>query len=100
VTASESSVLPRFFRSRAMVWLGQYSYGLYVFHHFVSFFYARHHTEEWLTGIVGNHLLAVLLQSAAGVGVSILVSLASFRYFESRFLAMKRTYATKGAPAH
>src|SRR5262249_21942189 len=34
VVAPQLSAISRFFRSRAMVLLGTYSYGLYVYHHF------------------------------------------------------------------
>ena len=36
--APERSATSRFFRSRSMVFLGTYSYGLYVYHHFISYY--------------------------------------------------------------
>ena len=36
--AAERSAISRFFRSRFMVFLGTYSYGLYVYHHFISYY--------------------------------------------------------------
>ena len=36
--APERSAISRFFRSRSMVFLGTYSYGLYVYHHFISYY--------------------------------------------------------------
>jgi peptidoglycan/LPS O-acetylase OafA/YrhL len=100
VTAPMGSLYARFFRSRTMVWLGQYSYGLYVFHHFISYYCARHDTEMVLARWIGSHALAVLLQATVGVGLSVAISMLSFRLFESRFLAMKRSFAAKGAPPH
>jgi peptidoglycan/LPS O-acetylase OafA/YrhL len=100
VTAPVSSLYARFFRSRAMVWLGQYSYGLYVFHHFISAYFTRHETEFVVARWVGSHTLAVLLQAVVGLLLSVGVAVVSFRLFESRFLAMKRSFAARGVPAH
>lgn len=82
---------------RALSWrpgrlLGKYSYGLYVFHHFVSTYMIRNHTEWWLTGHVGSHTLAVLVQAAVGISISIAVSVASFHFFESRVLAFRHRW--------
>ena len=43
--APEQSVTSRFFRSRSMVFLGTYSYGLYVYHHFISYYLTTNRTE-------------------------------------------------------
>jgi len=79
--------------------LGKYSYGLYVFHHFFSYYMMTHDTEAVVTRWVGSHLLAVLLQALAGIGASLGVAIVSYNLFESRFLALKRFWATPAAPA-
>ena len=43
--APEQSATSRFFRSRFMVFLGTYSYGLYVYHHFISYYLTTNRTE-------------------------------------------------------
>ena len=43
--APERSATSRFFRSRSMVFLGTYSYGLYVYHHFISYYLTTNRTE-------------------------------------------------------
>jgi peptidoglycan/LPS O-acetylase OafA/YrhL len=85
-----ASLGSRFFRCRPMIVLGKYSYGLYVYHHFFSYFMIRHGTEFALARVVGSHTLAVWLQAAAGIALSMAVAWASYEWFEKRFLKLKR----------
>ncbi len=53
--APKQSVTSRFFRSRSMVFLGTYSYGLYVYHHFISYYLTTNRTELELARWLGSH---------------------------------------------
>jgi peptidoglycan/LPS O-acetylase OafA/YrhL len=86
----------RFFRSRTMTALGKYSYGLYVYHHFLSYYFATHATEFALAERVGSHTLAVALQAMAGMAVSAAVAWASYELFERHFLRLKRFWPGAG----
>jgi peptidoglycan/LPS O-acetylase OafA/YrhL len=88
--APASSLVSRFFRSGPMVTLGKYSYGLYVYHHFLSYYFSSHRTEFEVARVVGSHTLAVLIQAVVGIGVSMAVAWLSFEYFEKPFLRLKR----------
>jgi hypothetical protein len=44
-----------------------------VFHGVISYYLIDKLTEDRLAGMIGSHLLAVLLQAAAGVGLSLLI---------------------------
>jgi peptidoglycan/LPS O-acetylase OafA/YrhL len=88
--APASSLVSRFFRSRPMVTLGKYSYGLYVYHHFLSYYFTTHRTEFELGRLVGSHTLAVAIQAVVGIGLSMAVAWVSFEYFEKPFLRLKR----------
>ncbi len=90
VFAPVASPFSRFFCSRTMTVLGKYSYGLYVYHHFFSYFMIRHGTEFALAGLVGSHTLAVWLQAAVGIALSMAVAWASYEWLEKRFLQLKR----------
>jgi peptidoglycan/LPS O-acetylase OafA/YrhL len=90
--APAASLASRFFRSRPMTVLGKYSYGLYVYHHFFSYYVTRHGTEFALARLVGSHTLAVWLQAAAGIALSMAVAWASYEWFEKRFLDLKRNW--------
>lgn len=84
----------RFFRSRGMVFLGTYSYGLYVYHHFISYYFAANRTELELANRLGSHGLAVALQATLGISVSIAVAYLSYELFEKRFLSLKHRFET------
>src|SRR5216683_1906363 len=55
LVAPKQSVTSRFFRSRSMVFLGTYSYGLYVYHHFISYYLTTHATELELPRCLASH---------------------------------------------
>jgi peptidoglycan/LPS O-acetylase OafA/YrhL len=88
--APASSLGSRFFRSRPMITLGKYSYGLYVYHHFLSYYFTTHRTEFELARLVGSHTLAVAIQAGTGIAVSLAVAWLSYEYFEKPFLRLKR----------
>jgi peptidoglycan/LPS O-acetylase OafA/YrhL len=92
VLGAPTSVMVRFFRNPAMVALGKYSYGLYVYHHFLSFYFAKHGTEFALAGVVGSHTLAVFIQALAGMAASFAVAWLSYELFERHFLRLKRLW--------
>jgi peptidoglycan/LPS O-acetylase OafA/YrhL len=98
--APERSTTSRFFRCRFMVFLGTYSYGLYVYHHFISYYLTSNRTDLELGRWLGSHLAAVALQAALGVSISLAVAYLSYELFEKRFLRLKRLFpATKGLTA-
>jgi len=96
--APERSSTSRFFRSRSMVFLGTYSYGLYVYHHFISYYLAANRTDLELTRWLGSHLAAVALQATLGVSASLALAYVSYELFEKRFLRMKRLFETAKEP--
>jgi len=100
LTAPERSAISRFFRSRSMVFLGTYSYGLYVYHHFISYYLSSNRTELELARWLGSHGAAVALQAALGASASLAVAYVSYEFFEKRFLRLKRLFgrAEKQAP--
>ena len=97
--APERSATSRFFRSRSMVFLGTYSYGLYVYHHFISYYLTANRTELELARWLGSHGAAVALQATLGASVSLAVAYLSYELFEKRFLRLKRLFETAKEPA-
>ena len=97
-TAPERSSLSRFLRSRSLVFLGTYSYGLYVYHHFISYYMTSNRTDLVLAGWLGSHLAAVALQATLGMSASLAVAYLSYEFFEKRFLRMKRLFETHKEP--
>lgn len=91
IAPSEPNALfRRFFSSRVMRMIGKYSYGLYVYHGIIAFGLAeKQPMAQWATGLVGSHVAGMLLQAFVGAVVSLLVSVVSYEFFESRFLLLK-----------
>jgi peptidoglycan/LPS O-acetylase OafA/YrhL len=97
--APKESVTSRFFRSRMMIFLGKYSYGLYVYHHFISYYLTTNRTEMELARWLGSHGAAVALQATLGASASLIMAYLSYELFEKRFLRLKRLFATTNEPA-
>jgi peptidoglycan/LPS O-acetylase OafA/YrhL len=98
LVAPKQSATARFFRSRFMVLLGTYSYGLYVYHHFISYYLSSNRTELMLTRWLGYHGAAVAFQAMLGASASLAMAYLSYELFESRFLRLKRLFATAKGP--
>jgi peptidoglycan/LPS O-acetylase OafA/YrhL len=99
VIAPEPSATSRFFRSRFMVLLGTYSYGLYVYHHFIAFYLISNRTDLQLARWLGSHAAAVTLQATLGALASLVLAYLSFELFEKRFLRLKRLFETAEGPS-
>jgi peptidoglycan/LPS O-acetylase OafA/YrhL len=97
--ATERSATSRFFCSRSVVFLGTYSYGLYVYHHFISYYLATNRTDLELARWLGSHSAAVALQATLGASASLLLAYLSYEFFEKRFLRLKRLFETAKEPA-
>jgi peptidoglycan/LPS O-acetylase OafA/YrhL len=94
----ERSATSRFFCSRSMAFLGTYSYGLYVYHHFISYYLAVNRTDLELAAWLGSHSAAVALQAALGTSASLALAYLSYELFEKQFLKLKRRFATAEEP--
>jgi peptidoglycan/LPS O-acetylase OafA/YrhL len=99
VTAPKQSFTSRFFRSGTMAFFGTYSYGMYVYHHFISYYLVENRTELDLARWLGSHGAAVALQASVGLAASVAVAYLSYELFEKRFLRMKRLFGTVEHPA-
>ncbi len=95
----ERSATSRFFRSRFMVFLGTYSYGLYVYHHFISYYLSSNRTELELAPWLGSHGAAVAVQATLGASASLGVAYLSYELFERRFLQLKPLFKAAKEPA-
>jgi peptidoglycan/LPS O-acetylase OafA/YrhL len=91
--AGPATASTRLLASAPLRFLGKYSYGLYVFHAFVSQYFRMHGTDVRLGNALGSHFLGLTLESVAGIGVSILIALVSYHLIERRCLALKDVLA-------
>ncbi len=92
--APERSATSRFFCSRVMAFLGTYSYGLYVYHHFISYYLTSNRTDLELAGWLGSHTAAVAVQATLGMSASLALAYLSYEVFEKPFLRLKRLFET------
>jgi peptidoglycan/LPS O-acetylase OafA/YrhL len=99
VAAPEQSSVSRLLRGRSMVFLGTYSYGLYVYHHFISYYMTTNRTELALARWVGSHGAAVALQATLGISISLCLAYVSYEFFEKPFLKLKRFFPAAKEPA-
>jgi peptidoglycan/LPS O-acetylase OafA/YrhL len=99
IVAHERSAASRFFRSRLMVFLGTYSYGLYVYHHFIAYYFISNRTELELAPLLGSHGAAVALQATLGASASLGLAYLSYELFEKRFLRLKPLFELAKQPA-
>lgn len=96
--AEKPSLVSRFFCSRVMVFLGTYSYGLYVYHHFISYYLTTNQTHLKLASWLGSHGAAVTLQATLGASASLIIAYLSYEFFEKRFLRLKKYFETPKEP--
>jgi peptidoglycan/LPS O-acetylase OafA/YrhL len=90
-----TSSLSRFLLSQPLSLLGKYSYGLYVYHHFFSYYFSSHHTALILAIRLGcSSMTALILQAGVGITASIVLAWLSYECFEKRFLRLKRYWPT------
>ena len=87
----QSSGWTRLLLSRPLAFLGKYSYGLYVYHHFFSYYFITHHTDLTVAARLGcSTMTALALQAGAGIAASLVVSWLSYECFEKHFLRLKQ----------
>jgi peptidoglycan/LPS O-acetylase OafA/YrhL len=72
--------------------LGKYSYGLYVYHGIVAYIMHERRTLAWLSELVGPGVLVLFANALLGVLISVVISVASYEFFEVRFLHLKKWF--------
>jgi peptidoglycan/LPS O-acetylase OafA/YrhL len=71
---------------------GKYSYGLYVYHGILTWYFMETHLNDQLTAWAGSLWLAMAARMLIGVGLSLLIAVPSYHLFEKRFLDLKRYF--------
>jgi len=99
VQDARRSLAARVFQSAGLRTLGKYSYGLYVYHGLFAWHMYQLGLEQRLQTLLGSSSLALAAYAALGVGVSFLVAALSYELFEKRFLALKKLFEARQAPA-
>ncbi|HET9754472.1 MAG TPA: acyltransferase [Myxococcales bacterium] len=82
----------RFFQGSVLRFFGKYSYGLYVYHGMLTWWFIEFHVEERLDALLPGHSLAIAVRALLGVAISLAVAVASYEMFEKPFLRLKRFF--------
>jgi len=96
VVADGEGRLGRLFRNRALISLGKYSYGLYLFH-LLGFVFVYPLVYRWVLDLTGHPLLERLFWLLAGIAGSWLLAFTLYHLYEVRFLRLKRFFRAPGA---
>jgi peptidoglycan/LPS O-acetylase OafA/YrhL len=90
VTVPRAAPLSRFFSAAPLVFLGTYSYGLYLIH--MPLMIAGGQVLARVGAVGANQLLSALVLLVVAGGASIVLAVLSFRHFESPFLKLKTRF--------
>ncbi|MEO8904993.1 MAG: acyltransferase [Polyangiaceae bacterium] len=91
-SADGPAAVKSFLRLKALREFGKYSYGLYVFHGILAYYFAKFQTLRFFSGLVGSQTVGWFLQALVGAVASTLVAIASYELFEAPFLRLKRYF--------
>jgi len=94
-----TELVPRAFRSAVLRFFGKYSYGLYVYHAVLTSYYRESGVEARLDALLGHHWLTIGAKLVLGLALSVAIAVLSYELFEKRFLALKKYFEAKPAPA-
>ncbi len=83
--------IEKVFSSRFLVWLGIYSYGIYVFHWLILQLFINRY-ENLIVNNGYNEWFAYWLTRILGIIFILLVSYLSYNLYERRFLALKKYF--------
>ena len=81
----------KIFSSRFIVWLGIYSYGIYVFHWIVLQIFINKY-DILLNQNGFSELYSYWLTRTLGIVMTLLVSFLSYHFYEQKFLSLKKYF--------
>ncbi|MBI3461915.1 MAG: acyltransferase [Planctomycetes bacterium] len=89
ISASPAGLAGHFWNSRSLRFFGEYSYGLYVFHHPLVPYFRRLFPPEYLATRFGSVFLGRALYMLLATGASLALALLSWHLYEKHFLKLK-----------
>jgi len=93
------SILRRCLRLKALIFLGTYSYGLYVLHPFIYHYAIEMSFVDWAkSGSLFHLCLGLSLQATLVLALSCVAAFLLYHGFEAKFLALKK-YAEYARPS-
>jgi len=93
VSAEPNSVVTRILITRPLLILGKYSYGIYIFHHFIMWGMIQYKATDWVSQYIADPFQAGLILAFFATLISILIAFISYHSFEKHFLRLKDVWA-------
>jgi peptidoglycan/LPS O-acetylase OafA/YrhL len=90
-TLRAGSVFERTASNATLRFFGRYSYGLYVYHYTIAGLIVSR-LRPWVNYHFSSKFLGVLFPGLAALATSVLVAWLSFKFYESRFLLLKKRF--------
>jgi len=88
---SEKNFVIKMFTSGVLIWLGIYSYGIYVFHWIILQLFIYKY-EIWMTQHGFSEIFAYWLTRILGTISILLISYLSYNLYERKFLSLKKFF--------
>jgi peptidoglycan/LPS O-acetylase OafA/YrhL len=88
----KGSVFARICSTRVLRFFGTYSYGLYIYHTIVPIFVGRP-LSRWLQPYASHTTLCHFVATVVEVGLTIVISVLSYNFFEKPILRLKKKFA-------
>jgi peptidoglycan/LPS O-acetylase OafA/YrhL len=92
VCLDSSSWITRLFSTRILRFFGKYSYGMYIFHSVLPMFYMSAFLT-FIAPLAPHPAIQHLLRTFVELTTTIVVSVLSFEFVESKFLRLKRFFS-------
>lgn len=86
-----AEILRKVLTVRGLVWVGRYSYGIYIFH-WLLFTTFVHKAELEMVGLGINAVLTYWLTRLGGIAVVLAGAYISYHLFEKKFLRLKKYF--------
>lgn len=74
--------------------LGKYSYGIYIYH-IIVYTIMKNTLSSKLDAVLGNGKTSLTLLGIIAIGVTVFISIVSYKYLEQPFLKLKKFFSTK-----
>ncbi|XVJ66894.1 MAG: acyltransferase [Lacibacter sp.] len=90
-TNNETSPIKKILSHRGFIFLGKYSYGLYVYH-YILYLFLKDYCIKHIQVFVHNYWIAFFITGTLIIFISVLVSIVSYRLLELPFLKLKKYF--------
>ncbi|WP_407524200.1 acyltransferase [Lacibacter sp. MH-610] len=87
----KNATLKNFLNQKVFIFLGKYSYGLYVYHYILYMFFKDYFIRH-IQAVVHNYWAAFFITGTLVIFVSVVVSILSYRLIELPFLKLKKYF--------